>query len=240
MEIHNVMEDFVHQMVDEVFEEKKKSGFSLADCYQCRLDVACYVLNRIKPEYIISGRGLAHYQSQYQNQLQKTADVVALINDGIRKIEHRRRPYYDYAPAEEEYNDQISTGPVYNFPALIGRILHGQTFEPIKDIHVGLMENGEPVTMMDYTWQNPYYLVESTRGHFTFLPRPVKAKQTGQRKKFSLEICTRAEEFTPIHHYFELELTAERQVVRSFSINNTYKVGDLYLFPEDQPMEINE
>ena len=109
MDIHNSMEEFVYETVNEIFEEKAKSGFPLAHCYQCRLDVACYVLNRIKPEYIISGRGLAHYESDYQDHLQTSADIVALVNEGLRKIDARRRPYYANSPQEKQ---EIPAGPV--------------------------------------------------------------------------------------------------------------------------------
>lgn len=237
MDIHNSMEEFVFETVNEVFDEKAKSGFSLANCYQCRLDVACYVLNRIKPEYIISGRGLAHYESDYQDHLQTSADIVALVNEGLRKIDARRRPYYTNEPEERT---KILSGPVYNFPAMIGRILHGTTFEPIQNINVALLRNSEPVPMIDYTWQNPYFIVESTRGHFTFLPHPEKAGETGELQVFSFEVCIETEGFTPLQHFFELKVTAEGEVRHNFSAQHTYKIGELYLFPEDVPMERNE
>lgn len=240
MEIHNMMEDLVLQIVSEVFEEKAKSGFALADCYQCQLDVACYVLNRIRPEYIISGRGLAHYESDYVDHIQKNADVVALVNEGIRKIDARRRPYYSKDESEEQKSTATMTGPVFNFPAIIGRILHGSTFEPLQDINVSLLEKGKPVTMIDNTWFNPYYIVESTRGNFTFLPMPIPAEKEGDTRSFSLEVNTEAEGFSPLSHHFEVSITARNEVLHNFSMHNTYKIGELYLFPKDQPMEINE
>jgi len=238
MEVHNMMEDMVLQIVSEVFEEKAKRGFGLSDCFQCQLDVACYVLNRIKPEYIISGRGLAHYESEYQDHIQKNADIVALVNEGIRKIDTRRRPYYSQSESEQEVS--LPDGPVFNFPALVGRILHGNTFEPLKNINVSLLQNGAPVEMINNTWSNPYFIVESTRGNFTFLPFPLKASAPGDRKTISLEVRIEAEGFSLISHHFELELTAAGEVLRSFAMQNTFKLGEIFLFPEDQPMEINE
>lgn len=237
MEIHNSMEEFVFETVNEVFDEKAKSGFPLANCYQCRLDVACYVLNRIKPEYIISGRGLAHYENDYQDHLQTNADIVALVNEGLRKIDTRRRPYYTNEPEQKK---EIASGPLYNFPAMIGRILHGTTFEPLMNINVVLLQNSEPVPMIDYTWQNPYFIVESTRGHFTFLPHPEKAEKVGEEKIFSFEVCINAEGFSPLQHFFEIKVTAQNEVRHNFSAQHTYKIGELYLFPENVPMEQNE
>src|SRR6056297_1584244 len=238
MQVHNMMEDLVFNMVMEIFDEKAKTGFSLSACYQCRLDVACYVLNRIKPEYLISGRGLAHFETEYQIHVQKNADIVALINEGIHKIETRKRPYYLQAP--DDTDSTLSEGPVFNFPAIIGRVLHGTTFEPMKNIHVALLQNEKRAPMIDYTWQNPYFVVESTRGNFTFLPRPIKAEKEGEPGDFSFEVRIEPEGFTPIYHYIELSLNAEGEMKQKFSMHHTHKTGELYLFPEDQPMEINE
>jgi len=83
MNIHNIMESIVLDTVNEIFEDKRKEGFEMADCLQCRLDVACYVLNRIKPEYIISGRGLLHFEENYHELIQTKVDMVTLINAGI-------------------------------------------------------------------------------------------------------------------------------------------------------------
>jgi competence protein ComFB len=94
--------------------------------------------------------------------------------------------------------------------------------------------------MIDYTWQNPYFIVESTRGHFTFLPRPERAEETGDLQAFSFEVCIETEGFTPLQHFFELKVTAEGEVRHNFSAQHTYKIGELYLFPEDVPMERNE
>ncbi|HRZ64078.1 MAG TPA: late competence development ComFB family protein, partial [Spirochaetia bacterium] len=65
MEIRNLMEDAVKAVVDELFElEAKDQRLGYCLCDQCRLDVACYVLNRIKPEYIVSSRGLAYSEKE--------------------------------------------------------------------------------------------------------------------------------------------------------------------------------
>ena len=63
MIIHNVMEDIVSDEVNKLFDEaeQKKEDWVTCTCIQCRHDVMCYVLNRIKPRYIKSGRGLAHF-----------------------------------------------------------------------------------------------------------------------------------------------------------------------------------
>lgn len=237
MEIHNIMEDLVLETVHEIFDESSPENFPLVHCYQCRLDVACYVLNRITPEYVISGRGLVHYENEYQKHLQKKADLVALVNEGIRKISTNRRSYYQENGGESE---ELPEPPVFNFPAILGRVLHGNTFEPMSNILIKLKNDGELTPMIDYTWQNPHLIVESIRGNFTFLPRPVKAEKEGERRTFSFEISVDAEGFTPLQHFFEIETTSIGEVNKCFNIKNTFKTGELYLFPEDEPIEKNE
>ena len=75
MEIRNLMEDAVLAAVGELFElEEKDPRLGLCTCGQCRLDVACYVLNRIKPEYILSGRGLAYSERDMLEKVQRLFD----------------------------------------------------------------------------------------------------------------------------------------------------------------------
>jgi competence protein ComFB len=231
------MEDLVLETVDELFAELPEEEYPLIHCHQCRLDVACYVLNRTQPEYIISGRGLVHFENDYQQRVQKKADLVALVKEGVRKIHNNRRPYYEQSgPPSQE----IKKGPVFNFPAIVGRILHGKTFEPMSDIHVALLRDGEPVPMIDSTWQNPYYVVESTQGNFTFLPHPEKADYVGERRRFPFEINVTARGYSPLQHFFQLELTASDEVLYNFRLQNTLKTDALYLFPENEPLERNE
>ena len=62
-EIHNIVADIVFAQVTEVCDsiEKNKKG-ELCTCHQCRIDTACYVLNRIEPHYISSNRGITRIE----------------------------------------------------------------------------------------------------------------------------------------------------------------------------------
>ena len=225
MQIHNIMEDVVIETVNDMF-DMKKEALPVANCYQCRLDVACYVLNRMSPEYIISGRGLVHMQSNYNKRLQKSADLVALVKEGMEKVLQNQRPYY-HTPQTD--NKDIRP-PLFNFPAIVGRILHGTTFEPIANIAVTLYMEGKKAPMIDSTWSNPYYVVESIQGGFTFLPRPVKADQLGQKKEFAFEVRVDEADYEPINHFFTLEAESSDTLLDTFCMDRTYKTQDLYLF----------
>jgi competence protein ComFB len=65
MEIHNTTEDMVLSIVHDIFDAIEKEGKPdrPCTCYQCRLDTACYVLNRISPKYVVSSRGVARAES---------------------------------------------------------------------------------------------------------------------------------------------------------------------------------
>ena len=116
MKIHNLMEDIVLDKLHEIFDEEELTTFNngFCTCYQCRLDVACYVLNRIQNKYVTSSRGLAHLRTEYQTNLQKSADLVSMIHDGIKQVSSTRRPHSNhsehgqYGP-EEKYVAKIKS-----------------------------------------------------------------------------------------------------------------------------------
>lgn len=230
MQVHNLMEDVVAKTVEGVFKDNSKVELSLSECLHCKMDVICYVLNRIKPEYIISGRGLIHFEDDYHDKLQIEADIIALATEGIKKITEIKRPYYlaDKNPVTKKYPF------MFNFPAILGRVLNGKSFEPVDNALVSLYLEGEPMRMVDSTWENPYLIVKSTRGSFSFLPFPYPAAETGQKKSFSLELRISKEGYEPLNHFFNLELTSEKEQRVSYNMEWTYKTETLYLFPEGE------
>lgn len=239
MKVFNVMEELVFETVDEIFEEKRKKGFDLADCEQCRLDVACYALNRLQPEYLISGRGLAHVQNDLKNDFQKQADIVALVNDGLELISRKQRPYYRDAQANPPQVRE-KKGSFFNFPAIIGTILNGKTFEPVENINVFLYQNEEAVPMIDRSWPNPYFIVRSTRGSFSFWPAPLKAKHKAEKREFCFEIRAEMDGCRPLRHFVELCITAEEGYRSTFSMEHAVKTGSLYLFGRSTEKEQQE
>ena len=77
MDIRNIMEDAVKVLVEELFErEDREKRLGYCTCDQCKLDVQCYVLNRVKPEYIVSSRGLAYSEKEGLDKVQRRADLI--------------------------------------------------------------------------------------------------------------------------------------------------------------------
>ena len=229
MNVHNIMESIVIEAVNEIFEDKRKDGFEMADCLQCRLDVACYVLNRIKPEYIISGRGLLHFEDNYHELIQTKVDMVTLINSGIKKILNTKRPYYN----TKDTTRNISTRYLYNFPSIIGSVLMGDNFVPAENISISLYFENTLAGMIDNTWQNPFTVVRSTKGCYSFMPAPVAADEDNEERVFHFELRIDDSAYDPISHFFELKLKSEKNIVTTFSIDRTLKIEGLYLFTKD-------
>jgi len=227
--VHNIMESIVIDTVNEIFEDKRKDGFEMADCLQCRLDVACFVLNRIKPEYIISGRGLLHFEDNYHDLIQTKVDMVALINKGIEKIFQTKRSYYN----TKKINRNVSTRYLYNFPSIIGTVLMGENFVPAENISVSLFFEDSPAKMIDNTWQNPFTVVKSTKGSYTFMPAPIPEDEVNEERTFHFELRIEDKNYDTINHFFELHLKSEKNMVNTFSMNRTHKIGGLYLFPKE-------
>lgn len=231
MKIHNLMEDIVLDKVHEIFDEEEQDMKSKGHCtcYQCRLDVACFVLNRIQPKYMTSSRGLAHLRTEYQTNLQKSADLVSMINDGIKQVSSTKRPHYDHSGTEKAPTPE---GPLYNFPIIMGRLLNGNTFEPMKGIDIFLQSDGKLVEMIEPSWQNPYPMIDKTAGTFLFWPYPVPANSPRMSRVFEFELFVDDPGFEELHHFFEVNLRAESTFNDAFHMQRTQKIEDLYLFPK--------
>jgi len=231
MEIHNLMEDMVKSTVDELFDAGRPGDSSWCTCQQCRMDVACYVLNRMKPEYVVSSRGLAHAEQDYNEKLQRLADVVSLVREGWARINASKRPHFEHKSRITPVT--LPEGPVYNFPPIMGRLFDGGNFAPIEDLIVSLLdEKGNVVAMMDANWQNPSPLVKNTAGTFIFWPFPVKASDIRKERLFTFRVVVPASErYDELSHYIELRFVAQERAQDQFSMQEVYRLPDLYLFP---------
>jgi competence protein ComFB len=230
MRVHNLMEDMVLAQVNQIFDEAEtQEDRKICTCYQCRLDVSCYVLNRIPPAYTVSGRGMAHHETETRSDIQKNVDLVALINEGIGKVSRTMRPHL---PHDNGRPLPHPDGPLFNFPLILGRILDGSTFEPLSEGTVTLQNaNCEPVQMMDPNWPNPYTIVTNTAGHFNFWPFPAKADEMGTGKVFSFRLTACSEKYEELQHFFELALVAQAEFSDSCSLEYNHKLPDLHIFP---------
>ncbi len=229
MRVHNLMMDLVSQKVEEYFHTKDETVYpDMCWSEPCKMDVLCYVLNRVPPLYVVSGRGMAHSESKdFSERTQRMADITALIREGMGAVAGNQRLRSD-EPAEK-----VNLGPYWNFPSIIGRLFNGLNFAPMSDISVHLLENGQNMQVIDPNWQNPYQMVKNTAGTYLFWPHPVKAQQAGERKNFHLEIRVDHPAYDPLRYGFELALISEEQFSDFASTTASHRLKDLYLFPSE-------
>jgi competence protein ComFB len=229
MEIHNTVEDIVFGEVGKICDLLAREGNpgKICTCDQCRLDVACYVLNRTTPYYIVSNRGVARVEQESFERQQQNADINTLIYEALKRVSHNQRSL----PSDKNAKSLPEGVPVFNIPTIIGRLFNGLNFSPMSDISIELYQEGKLVPMKDRNWQNPYNLVFNTGGTFTFWPEPIQAEKTGNRKTFEYSLRIEAPGFEELNHFFRIPVIGEVQTAGSFSMDRTFKLPDLYMFP---------
>jgi competence protein ComFB len=234
MEIHNVMEELVFAEVEraciDIKKEVNKQG--ICTCSQCQMDVACYVLNRLEPHYIVSSRGILREEHFDVRNQQKIADITSLVYKAFEQVNLNRRPGFEHINNDKA--DNTTAKAYFNIPVIIGRIFDGKTFEPVYNIDVELKLNGELVKMKDANWQNPCKLIKKTEGTFTFWPESLPADRVGEQKLFNFSITAPIPELPPLVHHFELPVVSEKDLVRTVGMNRTHKITDLYIFDTDE------
>jgi competence protein ComFB len=232
MDIHNTNEDIVHNTVQTIFEEIKRTGnqegFCL--CYQCRMDTVCYALNRTEPNYIVSNRGLTRAEQADINRQQIIADVTSLVYKGLRLVNHNMRPTAPHDGTGTQHSIKTHH-PLFDIPTIAGRLFNGASFEPIVNIKLALYCDGELVSMRNTNWQNPFDMVSSTPGAFSFWPAPVIADVPEIEKVFKYSLKVDSPDFEPFSHFFNITAVSKYHTPHSYTMNRTYKLPDLYLFP---------
>jgi len=231
MNVHNVMEEQVFARINALYDQVKQINppWMTCDCEHCRMNTVSYVLNRIPPKYVVSGRGATYNLSFNDPQLR--ADIDTLGIEGMRLVSAAKRPYHNHKPEETAI---AATGtPVYNFPTFLGAVYDGNTFEPLANAQVLLTYNNEPARMMDVTWQNPCTTFKTTRAAYTFWLKPVPAKEEHTHTVFPFSLEITAEGYEPVYYTFEVPVISEKQAKCELNSIYSLKIQDLYLFPHD-------
>jgi competence protein ComFB len=239
MNIHNVVEDMVIEEVNKICDDIEKEGTdtdAICTCEQCRKDAACYVLNRVSPHYILSGRGLVRAEKLTVEKQQRSADIAVLSYDALKLVRKNQRDGHHRMSGRNVAAESVKSADfsaVFMLPAIVGRIFDGVNFEPLSDIDAELYENGTPAAMVDHNWQNPFRLVPKTEGVYTFCPAPFPAARTGEHRTFTFTVKASAPSYETLRHYFEIPVVSEPFSKKSSPLDSTYKINDLYMFPPD-------
>ncbi|MDR0495287.1 MAG: late competence development ComFB family protein [Treponema sp.] len=233
MEIHNVSEDIVFSSVEKIFATIKESGNTggLCLCDQCKLDTICYTLNRVKPLYIVSNRGMTRIEQDWTEKQQTAADIAALISKGVVLVNHNQRPTCSHSE-DEVIVSTILAEAAFSIPTIIGRLFDGETFDPLSGVTVELRSGGEIVPMRNQNWQNPFTLIANTPGSFTFWPAPVPADAPGVHRTFGYSLKIESTQYETMTHFFKVPAISSSQFSHNtLSLDRTFKLPDLYLFP---------
>ena len=232
MNVHNLMEDIVIKAVDTLYEKVKSENVTwlTCDCENCRLDTVSYVLNRIPPKYVVSGRGVTH-NVEYLASSQLLADIDSLSLEGMRTVSTTKRPFHSENRKDcTIQGDNSKTKPAYNFFTFMGIVLDGNTFEPVTNAKITLKLNGKPAEMVDKTWSNPFNLVPSTKGVYSFWVKSIPAKKSGEREFFNFSIEIEAEGYSESVYHFEVPIMSEDKVRDTLDSTYTLKMKDLVIF----------
>ena len=236
--IHNVMEELVRAEVDRLFDaaEAQKLDWLSCTCKQCRGDVVCYVLNRTPARYVRSARGVAHYNDDERAEKQQIgADISALALEGMKLVSQRKRPHTDDCSCIDD--EALSDAPVFNFPAITGRVLDGLSFEPLAGAKAELYLDEELCKPLGAAWENPCITNEHTPGNFAFAIKPIPASYEGERKVFDFEIRVSAEGKDPVVHFVEIGVTGGQAARDIYMSGSAVVLHDLFLFPVDDPFD---
>ena len=228
MEIHNTNEDTVKQIIEDYCSNENFDKDKYCSCIQCRLDVACYVLNNSKPRYTVSSRGIIHHEMDYISKLQETADLYHLVKDGFEIIASHKRPGVDHSIDSPE---KVKPGLYFNFPNIIGKVLDGKTFEPIRNAEIILYLDEKIVSMTSKTTPNPNITESATKSIFVFQPAPVIAEKVGITKTFRFQIVARKPDYQEYISIIDISSTSENSYADSMHVSKTMNLDDIYLFP---------
>ena len=232
MKVQNVMESYITNRTNALYDEfvETKNSFLTCSCENCRLDTICYVLNRIHPKYVVSGRGMTYASLALNGQIM--ADIDAMIMDGMRIVNSTKRPYHE----KRKIDNHMENVPAFNFPVFMGAVHDGHTFEPMSGVTVELTADGKLVPMEDASWENPTLTYKPAKGSFTFKPASMPAEKEGETKNFPFTITIRAENYQPLIYSFNIPVTSSLGEIPFISL----KVQDSYMFPVDEINSMEE
>ena len=224
MNAHNIMEDFVIQRINELFEQisTMNTNWFTCGCEHCKTDVAAYVLNRIPPKYVVSGRGSIYYRNEIDAQ--NKADIDSLIFEGAKIVNSIKRPYHTENTVQEHIE-----GWYFNFPTFIGNVYDGDTFEPLTNAEVVLMMDNEKAEMIDISWFNPCITDKRTNCTYSFLVKPQVASEK-ETKDFNFTLKISAPNYETCEYGFNVYSIAEKNPKKNLNTTYSLKIQDLFLF----------
>lgn len=222
------MEEQVINRVNAIYDQLSSlanSGIN-CDCENCRMDTANFVLNRVPPRYVISGRGYTHSADILKDH-QTVADIDKLVVEGMHLVSAAKRPYHR---SHRENAGNAAAPCLFNFPTFVGNVYDGSTFEPIHNATILLKLDGETAKMIDITWPNPAQTFESTGGSYTFNVESIQSEKEGELRKFTFTVEVSAPNYEETSFSFTVPIYSECSLENPLNTSYSVKIQDVILF----------
>jgi|YNPMSStandDraft_2_1061718.scaffolds.fasta_scaffold00003_118 competence protein ComFB len=229
MKIKNTNEDLVFNLTQVILRQLDED---YCKSPKFMLDVVCYVLNRIKPIYVVSSRGLAHLEKSYDEDKQFIADIITLIYEAIENISVRRSENFDDETITWDISYTITKDYYFNFPQIIGKIYDANSFDLVYEAKITLLdEKNEPIKMTNNLWPNPYIVSKSTSGIFTFWPKSIKAskEEENKTKKFIFKLVCEHPDYLKEEKIISIEKKSEQAIIDYIRKGDIIELEPLYL-----------
>lgn len=235
MHIHNTIEDVVLKYLNEILSEKDDK--KICKCEQCFNDMACYALNKIKPMYAVSSRGIIHIENKRREDKQDEIDVYTTLSEAIDVVSSTRRHEVNsnYEVKEEKFDinpgKKLSNKYYYNFPQLVGRVFDSSNLAPIYDASLVLYDkmSENQIAMFSNLWQNPVELVSQMEGTYTFWPAPIPADKPHIQKDFYMNICVTKKNYEPVIKFFFIRLVSSKELRNFIMKEHIFYIDDIFI-----------
>jgi len=196
------------------------------DCNQCREDTISYVLNRLTPRYIVSGRGITHQAVLEDRQI--LADIDTLTIEGMKKVALSKRSYHG---STTNFAVKTLTGPAFNFPAFLGTISDGESFGTIEGAKITLSLESTLADMIDHTWSNPIITSKITKGRYSFWVKPISSLKRGEQKNFNFTVEISAPEYESVQYTFSVPVVSSQSAELVYNATYSLQLPNLCIFP---------
>lgn len=182
LEIKNIVEDIVFDLMDTSDIVK---GYEINK--NQKMEVAAYVMNRLKPMYITSNKGFTNSIVKYQNDPQFVADVMLHISEACKVV----KKSYTSDIIKDHLDREM---PYYIFPKIYGKVISSKDFMPLQNGEIYLFIENILSQSIFELWKNPAELLSRDEGIFSFAPKPYLAKPPLAKKTFTFSIVIKSGE----------------------------------------------
>jgi competence protein ComFB len=212
--LKNTLEEIVVQKIEQAFPEYRDN----CQCLQCRKDATVFILNNLKPRYIISTRGMLHEMNNTSERTKVEKEIEDLLPEALTRVNEHRRPNFEHGPDNGSLSETLghterftmTDGYQFNFPFFIGEVCDADG-KPLSNVQVTLLIDGQTAEGWDGNWPNPYETSEKSGGKFAFWPRPLPASRNDGDETREMAFATRLS--TPGHEdrIIEFSISMESQ-----------------------------